>query len=421
MRLEEVIVGTLMLHPELRPNLQIKREWLQGDYKPYVEFILDQLEKKPNIKPNVALLDGLSPLGITECLQFQDPEALEMVGDMMRERWMEKTFTETITSALTDRSGDVHQDVENVLRKLNAMMDNALEAEKVHIAEVSGQALDFVAERMDKYRSGEDLVGIPSGHSRLDAHTGGFSEGDLVVVAGRAGMGKTTFALDMAMGAANDGCTVDIYSLEMSVEQIVTKMGTQKAGMDLKSAWQGTLKDDEFNRLAESVGVMNKQPIFLHTKKMRWAEIKASARRINAAYDTKMIVIDYLQLIQGDKRKQNREQQVAEISREVKLLAKELDCVIVSLSQLSRAVETRADKRPLLSDLRESGAIEQDADMVIFPFRPSYYDQDNPEHYGVELKIAKYRMGETITINPPDEAYPNGGQFISGSFMSRAL
>lgn len=399
MRLEEVIVGTLMSHPELRPKVQIKTEWCEGDYKPYVEWVLSELDRRPNIRPNLALCPH-DKNGIIECLQFEDPESLEMVGDVMRERWMNKTYLSTLTNALTDRSGDVHADIEKVLKRLNALMDDTIETDKCHMSDVSIQALDFVAARMDKYNGGEDIVGIPSGNRQLDAHTGGFNPGDLIIVAGRAGMGKTTFALDMAMGAANDGCTVDIYSLEMSVEQIVTKMGVQRSKLDLDRTFKGMIGNDEFETFAEAVGMMNKQPIFLHTKKMRWSEIKASARRINAAYDTKMIVIDYLQLIQGDTRKQNREQQVAEISREVKLLAKELDCVIVNLSQLSRAVEHRSDKRPLLADLRESGAIEQDADMVIFPFRPSYYDQDQPEHEGVELKIAKYRMGETKTIYP---------------------
>jgi len=246
------------------------------------------------------------------------------------------------------------------------------------------------------------LTGIPSGFSNLDRITSGWQKSDLVIMAGRPGMGKTAFVLSLARNAAVDhGKGVAIFSLEMSSVQLVTRLisaETELSGETLKS---GNLKDYEWEQLNNRIQNLSNAPIYIDdTPQLSIFDLRAKARRLKSNKDISLIVIDYLQLMRGDEGngKGNREQEISYISRSLKALAKELDIPVIALAQLSRAVEQRHDKLPILSDLRESGSIEQDADMVGFLYRPEYYgflqDEEGNDQKGLaQFNIAKNRHG----------------------------
>jgi replicative DNA helicase len=236
--------------------------------------------------------------------------------------------------------------------------------------------------------------------------TAGFQKGDLIIVAGRPSMGKTAFTLNVAQHAAISAHhSVAFFSLEMSKESLVQRMLTSEARVDASRVRTGRLKDDDYPRLAQAAGLLNTAPIYVDdTPAISVLEMRAKARRLKADRpDLSLIIVDYLQLMQGNGRTENRQQEVSEVSRGLKSLAKELDTPVVALSQLSRAVESRPDKRPMMSDLRESGALEQDADLIMFLYRPEYYhgsvDKDGNSLEGrAELIIGKQRNGATGTV-----------------------
>jgi replicative DNA helicase len=255
-------------------------------------------------------------------------------------------------------------------------------------------------------QAGSSVTGVPTGFGDLDVLTAGFQRGDLVIVAARPSMGKTAFTLNIAQHAAISAQrAVALFSLEMSKEALVQRMLTSEARVDASRVRTGRLRDDDYPRLAQAAGLLNTAPIYVDdTPAISILEMRAKARRLKADRpDLAIIIVDYLQLMQANSRTENRQQEVSEISRGLKALAKELDVPVVALSQLSRAVESRPDKRPMMSDLRESGAIEQDADLIMFLYRPEYYfgpvDKDGNSLEGrAELIIGKQRNGATGTV-----------------------
>jgi len=236
--------------------------------------------------------------------------------------------------------------------------------------------------------------------------TTGLQAGDLVVVAGRPSMGKTSWALNVAQNAAIEHeKPVAVFSLEMSKEQLVQRFLCAEGRVDAQKLRRGRLAPDEYQRLARAAGPLNTAPIWIDDSATgNVLEMKAKSRRLKAESDLGLIVVDYIQLMSGATRSDSRVQEVSEISRGLKALARELEVPVIALSQLSRAPEQRTDRRPQLSDLRESGAIEQDADLVMFLYRPEYYygatDKDgNSLEGGAELIVAKQRNGPTGTLN----------------------
>jgi len=250
------------------------------------------------------------------------------------------------------------------------------------------------------------ITGVPTGFSDLDEKTAGFQKGDLIIVAARPSMGKTAFTLNLAQHAAISARkAVAFFSLEMSKESLVQRMLTSEARVDAGRVRTGRLRDDDYPRLAQAAGLLNTAPVYIDdTPAISILEMRAKARRLKADRpDLAMIIVDYLQLMQSGSKSENRQQEVAEISRGLKALAKELELPVIALSQLSRAVESRPDKRPMMSDLRESGSIEQDADVIMFLFRPEYYygpvDKDGNSLEGrAEVIIGKQRNGATGTV-----------------------
>ena len=251
------------------------------------------------------------------------------------------------------------------------------------------------------YNRKQHITGVPSGFIELDYTTAGFHGSELILIAARPAMGKTAFALNIATNAAvRANVPVAVFSLEMSKEQLVNRVLCSEAMVDSNKVRTGKLEENDWTKLAEAIGPLSEAEIYIDdTPGINITEIRAKCRKLKLEKNIGMVVIDYLQLIQGtNKRNGSREQEISEISRSLKILAKELDVPVIALSQLSRDAEQRPDHRPMLSDLRESGAIEQDADIVMFLYRDDYYNKDSEKKGIAEVIIAKHRGGSTRTV-----------------------
>ena len=245
------------------------------------------------------------------------------------------------------------------------------------------------------------VVGIPTGFKDLDNLTSGLHRSDLIILAARPAMGKTAFALNIAQQTATKaGASVLIFSLEMSKEQLGQRLLAIQARVEMQKLKTGTLERKDWDRLNMALDELHSSKIFIDdTPGVSIMEMRNKCRRLKAEHGLDLVVIDYLQLMQGDGRADSRQQEISAISRNLKLLAREMDCPVIVLSQLSRAPELRTDHRPILSDLRESGSIEQDADIVIFLYRDDYYNPDNSEKHGIcEVNLAKHRSGPTDKV-----------------------
>ncbi len=247
------------------------------------------------------------------------------------------------------------------------------------------------------YERKELVTGVPTGYRELDKITCGFQRSDLIIIAGRPSMGKTAFALNIAEHAAVEaGVTCAIYSLEMSKEQLVQRMLCSRAEVDASKLRGGFLSESDWPKLTRAAGLLSEAPIFIDdTPALNVLEVRAKARRLQREHGLGLIVVDYLQLMSGVGRIESREREISEISRALKGLAKELNVPVIALSQLNRGVESRQDKRPQLSDLRESGAIEQDADVIGFIYRDEMYNRESPDAGKAEVIIGKQRNGPT--------------------------
>lgn len=244
------------------------------------------------------------------------------------------------------------------------------------------------------------ITGIPSGYKKLDQNTSGFQKGDFIVLAARPSMGKTALALTMAATAAAEGLAVGFFSLEMSAEQLTLRLLSSESGIPHHHIRNATITSEEWLELTKVAGNLGDLKLFIDdTAMLDIMDLRAKARKLKAEHNVQLLVIDYLQLIHSNKRHENRHQEVSEISRALKALAKELDLPVIALSQLSRAVDSRMDKRPLLSDLRESGAIEQDADLIMFLYRESVYNPETENPSLAELIIGKQRNGPTGMVH----------------------
>ena len=250
------------------------------------------------------------------------------------------------------------------------------------------------------YNNKGGVTGVPSGFPELDSKTSGFQKGDMILIAARPSMGKTTFALNLAQYAAlRDAKSIAVFSLEMSKEQLAYKLLCAEANVDMLKLRTGNLEDKDWENIAKASGPLSAAKIFIDdTAGISVMEMRSKCRRLKIEQGIDLIVIDYLQLMSGSKGTESRQQEVSEISRSIKALAKEMECPVIALSQLSRAPEQRADHRPMLSDLRESGSIEQDADLVMFLYRDEYYNKETEDKNIAECIIAKQRNGPTGTV-----------------------
>ena len=308
-------------------------------------------------------------------------------------RQLIQTSTEIITQSYQDR-GDVEAFLDEAERAIFQISENKVKPSFYPIREIVKQSFKTL-ERL--YEKKELVTGVPSGFKDLDQRTAGFQPSDLIIVAGRPSMGKTAFCLNVAQYAALEKrIPVAIFSLEMSKEQLVIRMLCSEAHVEGTKLRTGFLSESDWPRLTLAAGNLSDAPIFIDdTAALSVLELRAKARRLNAEHGLGMIILDYLQLMRGRTRVESRQQEISEISRSLKALAKELTIPVIAVSQLSRKTEERTGNRPQLSDLRESGAIEQDADLILFLYRDEVYNrsEDNPNKGKAELIIGKQRNG----------------------------
>ena len=291
--------------------------------------------------------------------------------------------------------GEVDEAVNQAQAEVHAVTERRAAEDYIQLSELLPAAFDEI----EKISSGVVGEGVKTGFKDLDALTHGFHPGNMIVLAARPAVGKSTLGLDIARYASiHKGDTSVIFSLEMSRSEITMRMLSAEARVPLNNIRSGALSDEEWARMARRMGEISEAPLFIDdSPNLSLMEIRAKARRLKQRHNLKLIVIDYLQLMTSGKRVENRQQEVSEFSRQLKLLAKELNVPVVAISQLNRSPEQRSDKKPMLSDLRESGSIEQDADVVILLHRDDLYDQQNRSGEA-DLIVAKHRNGPTRTI-----------------------
>jgi replicative DNA helicase len=293
--------------------------------------------------------------------------------------------------------GDVDEIVDRAQAEVYAVTDRRAAEDFKPLSELMQPTLD----EMEAIESrGAGLSGVPTGFADLDDLTNGLHPGQLIIVAARPGIGKSTLALDLARSASiKNGLSSVIFSLEMSQIEITMRLLSAEAGVPLSHIRGGRMNDQDWNRVSAKMGQVSEAPMFIDdSPNLTMMEIRAKARRLKQRHDLRLIVIDYIQLMTSGKKVESRQLEVSEFSRQLKLLAKELDVPVIALSQLNRGPEQRNDKRPMLSDLRESGSLEQDADMVILLNRPDLYDKDSERAGEADMDVAKHRNGPTKTI-----------------------
>ncbi len=325
--------------------------------------------------------------------------------------------TEIITRGYED-SGNLDEFLDEAEKLIFQISEDQIKPSFFPIKDVVKTSFETI-EKL--YERKELITGVPTGFKQFDKITAGLQPSDLIIIAGRPSMGKTAFALNVAQHAAAEGNTpVAIFSLEMSKEQLALRMLCSQAEVDASKLRSGFLSGNDWPKLTRAASILTETPIFIDdTPGISVLEMRAKARRLKTEKGLGLIIVDYLQLMQGRITANNREQEISEISRSLKGLAKELNVPLIAISQLNRALEGRGDKRPILADLRESGAIEQDADVIAFIFREEVYDRsdDNPNRGVAEIIIGKQRNGPTGIIkltfldrytrfeDPPPDSY----------------
>ena len=293
---------------------------------------------------------------------------------------------------------DVNAIMDTAEKGIFDIMQNRHSDQFHHIRDI---AVDSIEKIEDIYRSKGKLTGVPTGFVDFDQKTAGLQKSDLILLAARPSMGKTAFALNIIQNAAiRSNVPTAVFSLEMSREQLVNRMLCSEAMLDAQRLRTGELTDSDWADLIQAMGPLSQAPIYIDdTPGVTPMEVRSKCRRLKVEKGLGLIVIDYLQLMSGNSRNDSRQQEISEISRSLKAIAREMEAPVIALSQLSRACEQRADHRPMLSDLRESGAIEQDADVVAFLYRDEYYFPDTEKKNQAELIIAKQRNGPMGTVD----------------------
>jgi replicative DNA helicase len=371
---------------------------------------------------------------ITELFSKNDPIDLVTLTNILREKdWLEKAGGATYIANLVDTAPlavnaqhyakIIHDKacLRRLIEKTNIItrrcfedrgdVDNVIDFAESSIFEISenkikpafysiGKLIEGNIDALEERQGNKTLVtGIATGYTKIDELTAGFQKSDLIILAGRPGMGKTAFALNVAKNAAVDeNIPVAIFSLEMSKEQLSLRMLSSEARIDSSRLRRGFITQDDWIKITDAAGILSQAPILIDdSPNITTLEIRAKSRRLKMENNIGLIIIDYIQLMKSRGLVERRELEVSEISRSLKALAKELDLPVVALSQLNRKLEERSDKRPQLADLRESGALEQDADVVAFIYRDELYnrDENNPNRGKAEIILAKQRNGPT--------------------------
>ncbi|MDH4028653.1 MAG: replicative DNA helicase [Nitrospirota bacterium] len=410
---EQSVLGAVLLENEaiaaVIENLRAEDFYKEAHRKIFVAMLdlyeknepIDLITLTEQLKRNETLeaVGGASYLSLLAGLVPTSANAKyhsRIVKDKAILRNLISTATEIVTQGY-ENDLNVHELLDRAESKIFSISEKMVGQSYVHIKHVVKDTIELVDKLFDRK---ERITGLPSGFTDLDEATTGFHPGDLVVIGARPGMGKTAFCLNiMAHAAITQKVPIAIFSLEMTKEQLVLRMLCADAEVDSKAVRSGYHSKEDYRKLVNSAGRLADAPIYIDDSFNSVLDIRAKARRLKAEHGLGLIVIDYLQLMSGVGAYTAREQVISDISRSLKALAKDLSVPGIIISQLNRSCETRGDnKRPIIADLRESGAIEQDADTILFLYRGEYYKAKDAEEGVAELNIAKQRNGPTTTI-----------------------
>jgi len=330
---------------------------------------------------------------------------VEHYARIVQEHYLKRQLIQASSQILYrayDPATDALDEIDEAERAIFDIAEKRLRKTYVGMDKLAKETFDMLARMASGNKEG--LTGVATGYTKLDDMLGGFRKSDLIIIAARPSMGKTALALSIARNAAVEkNVPVAVFSIEMSAVQLTIRLLSAESKVNAHSILNGRIKDDEFPQLAQKMDKLAKAPIFIDdSAALSVMELRAKCRRLKAEKNIGLVIVDYLQLMHGPKA-ESREREISQISRSLKQIAKELDIPVVALSQLNRSVESRSDKRPMLSDLRESGSIEQDADVVMFVHRPEYYeittyDDGSPTEGTAELIIGKQRNGPVGTV-----------------------
>lgn len=305
--------------------------------------------------------------------------------------------TRIVQLGYANEGGDVDALVNEAQAEIYQVTERRASEDYVPLADI----IEGTIEEIEASESrGEELIGVPTGFAEFDQLTNGLHPGQMIVLAARPAIGKSTLALDIARAASiGHGMTSVIFSLEMTRTEIAMRLLSAEASVSLQNMRKGGMREEDWIKMARTMGRVNEAPLFIDdSPNMSLMEIRAKCRRLKQKNNLKLVIIDYLQLMTSGKRVESRQQEVAEFSRALKLLAKELEVPVIAVSQLNRGPEQRTDKKPALSDLRESGSIEQDADMVVLLHREDAYEKESPRAGEADFIVAKHRNGPTATL-----------------------
>ncbi|ADI28368.1 replicative DNA helicase [Geobacillus sp. GHH01] len=411
---EQAVLGAVFLDPTaltLASERLIPEDFYRAAHQKIFHAMLRVADKgEPvdlvTVTAELAALEQLEEVGgVSYLSELADsvPTAanVEYYARIVEEKSLLRRLIRTATSIAQDgytREDEIDVLLDEAERKIMEVSQRKHSGTFKNIKDVLVQTYDNI--EMLHNRNG-DITGIPTGFTELDRMTSGFQRSDLIIVAARPSVGKTAFALNIAQNVATKtNENVAIFSLEMSAQQLVMRMLCAEGNINAQNLRTGKLTPEDWGKLTMAMGSLSNAGIYIDdTPSIRVSDIRAKCRRLKQESGLGMVVIDYLQLIQGSGRnRENRQQEVSEISRSLKALARELEVPVIALSQLSRSVEQRQDKRPMMSDLRESGSIEQDADIVAFLYRDDYYNKDSENKNIIEIIIAKQRNGPVGTV-----------------------
>ncbi len=409
---EEAVLGSLLIDPEalyrVSPFLKGEDFYVQKNAWVY-EAVLAIHERREPVD-FVTLCDELERRGQLEeiggaahitSLINAVPSAIhaEAYGHIVEQAAIRRRLISAasqIAQLAYQEVEDVDQVVDQAEQALFSVSQRRITRDLTPIQELIRRYYDRI-EYLHAHQ-GEPL-GVPTGYIDIDRLLGGLQRSDFVIIAARPSVGKTSLCLSIARNAARHGQHVAIFSLEMSGEQIVQRLVSAETGIDTQRLRLGDLRDDEWPLFVQATGKLADLPVFIDdTPSISALQLRTKARRLHSEHGLDLIIVDYLQLMTGDVRSENRVQEVSYISRSLKAIARELDLPVVAASQLSRAVEQRTDKRPVLADLRESGSLEQDADVVMFIYRDELYHPDTEKQHIADIIVAKHRNGPTGTV-----------------------
>ncbi|MYL34454.1 replicative DNA helicase [Pontibacillus yanchengensis] len=411
---EQAVLGAIFLEPQsiaTATEVLMPDDFYRASHQRIYEAMVNLSEKGEPIDlvtvttalSNMKTLDEIGGVSYLSDLANSVPTAanIEYYTKIVEEksilRRLIKTATNIVASGFSDEG-----EVETVLNDAEkSILEVAQRKDSGRFKNIKDVLIEVYDNIEQLHHHDEEVTGVPTGFRDLDGMTSGFQRNDLIIIAARPSVGKTAFALNIAQNVAtHTGENVAIFSLEMGAEQLVMRMLCAEGNINAQSLRTGHLETEDWGKLTMAMGSLSNAGIFIDdTPGIRVNEIRSKCRRLKQEHGLGMILIDYLQLIQGDgSSKENRQQEVSEISRALKGLARELSVPLIALSQLSRGVESRQDKRPMMSDIRESGSIEQDADIVGFLYRDDYYEQDSERQNIIEIILAKQRNGPVGTV-----------------------